>query len=334
VSRRKAFVILLALLIWLIGISSVCAATHFDDISGHWAQTAIEACIKRGVMNGYGSDFCPNASMTRAELATVLDRIKKYDKTLRSDFRDVPPDAWYADSVSRLAEAGVMRGDGGYMRPLASLTREETVVLLARAFNKHIDGSPPYDTYRDFGDISGWAAEAVSCMSWLNYVHGDAQGNFKPDMRITRAEVVTVIDNIMGYSSTPALSEGKIVYASEYYGFRLEFPEEWDGRFKVVDNVGVSVELYNLETSQAGLFAAVIWNLSEYFPEGAAAYFPKGAIIHELGRRFMDGEEYTYYLVGGDAFGVQYDMNDPVQTQSYNAMPARLSEVAKTFEFI
>jgi hypothetical protein len=334
VIKGKVFVGLVTLMMWSAGTSSVCATTYFNDISEHWAQTAIEGCAKHGIVDGYEGDFFPNAYMTRAELAVVLDRIKKYDLPLHSDFYDVPVDAWYAPYINKLAATGVMRGDGNYMRPLANLTREEAVVLLSRAFNKYGDALFPNYEYHDFSDISEWAVEAVNCMSWFNYVHGDAQNNFNPNAGITRAEVVTIIDNIMGFSSTPPVSGDKIVYVSENYGFQIEFPKEWAGRFKIVDNIGVGIELYNLETSRNGQFASVVWNPSEYFSEGAAYYYPEGATITELGRRIMGGKEYTYFLVSGDIFGMQYDGNDPVQAESYNTMATRLNEVTKTFKFI
>jgi hypothetical protein len=96
VIKGKIFVGLVTLLIWSAGTSSVCATTYFNDMSGHWAQAAIEGCAKHGIIDGYEGDFFPNAHMTRAEFAVVLDRIKKYDLPLHSDFYDVPIDAWYA----------------------------------------------------------------------------------------------------------------------------------------------------------------------------------------------------------------------------------------------
>ncbi len=47
-----------------------------DDITGHWAEKAIRRCVARGLLKGYpDGSFGPDKPVTRAELATVLDRM-------------------------------------------------------------------------------------------------------------------------------------------------------------------------------------------------------------------------------------------------------------------
>ena len=47
-----------------------------DDVTGHWAEKVIRRCIERGLMRGYeDGSFQPDKPVTRAELATVLDRL-------------------------------------------------------------------------------------------------------------------------------------------------------------------------------------------------------------------------------------------------------------------
>ncbi len=51
-----------------------------DDVTGHWAEKAIRRCIERGLLRGYpDGSFQPDKPVTRAELATVLDRLNKED---------------------------------------------------------------------------------------------------------------------------------------------------------------------------------------------------------------------------------------------------------------
>ena len=48
------------------------------DIQGHWAQEDIEKCIEQGVITGYpDGTFKPDATVTRAELATIIQRIRR-----------------------------------------------------------------------------------------------------------------------------------------------------------------------------------------------------------------------------------------------------------------
>jgi len=51
-----------------------------DDITEHWAEKAIRRCMERGLLRGYpDGSFQPDKPVTRAELATVLDRLDKED---------------------------------------------------------------------------------------------------------------------------------------------------------------------------------------------------------------------------------------------------------------
>ena len=48
-----------------------------DDITGHWAEEDVRWCMERGLMKGYpDGSFQPDKGVTRAELATVLRRIR------------------------------------------------------------------------------------------------------------------------------------------------------------------------------------------------------------------------------------------------------------------
>ncbi len=47
------------------------------DIDGHWAEAAIKKIIDKKIMIGYGENgFRPNAPLTRAEFATILERLE------------------------------------------------------------------------------------------------------------------------------------------------------------------------------------------------------------------------------------------------------------------
>ena len=49
---------------------------HKDDLTGHWAEDACRRAEEKGIMCGYpDGSWCPDKPVTRAELATVLDRL-------------------------------------------------------------------------------------------------------------------------------------------------------------------------------------------------------------------------------------------------------------------
>jgi peptidoglycan L-alanyl-D-glutamate endopeptidase CwlK len=47
-----------------------------DDITGHWAEGSIRKAIQKGIIKGYSDgQFKPDESITRAQLAVILDRL-------------------------------------------------------------------------------------------------------------------------------------------------------------------------------------------------------------------------------------------------------------------
>lgn len=47
-----------------------------DDITGHWAESAIRWCMAHELLKGYpDGSFGPDKPVTRAELATVIRRL-------------------------------------------------------------------------------------------------------------------------------------------------------------------------------------------------------------------------------------------------------------------
>ncbi|MDL2273899.1 S-layer homology domain-containing protein [Oscillospiraceae bacterium OttesenSCG-928-G22] len=200
--KRKLLSIFLSLcmILLLFPMSAMAQNGAFTDTADHWAEGAIEAWAARGVLKGSDGLFRPNDPITRAELAAVLNRVIGYTAVTNTAFADVPSDAWYHGDVARLYAAGIMQGDGtGVMRPTANITREEAVVLIARAFNVE-ENAGNENPFPDASDISGWASFLVDGMKAKNYISGDTSGKFNPRTSITRAEVATILSNMIALS--------------------------------------------------------------------------------------------------------------------------------------
>ena len=132
-----SLLLVMAMLLSVLPISTLAAdnAPRYNDTSGHWAEAAIEVWSEYGVLAGYNGSFRPNAPITRAEMAAVLDRVMRYQSTDSPAFTDVNLSAWYYDNVRHLAAAGVVVGVGNnQFAPERSITREEAVVMIGRAF--------------------------------------------------------------------------------------------------------------------------------------------------------------------------------------------------------
>lgn len=179
------------------------AAIIFSDVNGHWASKAISKWAERGIVKGDNRGFRPNDFVTKGEMAAILDNLMGYQIQSKNSFADVKKDAWYEDAILKANAAGILNGDGaGHANPSSNITREQAAVMLARAFG--VDESSGNQTsFKDAGNISFWAQSLVFGMEADKYIGGMNDGNFSPKANITRAQVVTIIDNaVQAYYTT------------------------------------------------------------------------------------------------------------------------------------
>lgn len=165
------------------------AAAGYSDLDGHWAQQQVEAFSDLGIVQGYDGKFRPNDSITRGEMAIILDRIMDYQVTARNSFSDLGS-AYYTDAVLKANAAGIMLGDGVQVRPTAPITRQEAASMLCRALG--LEGGGSLTQFNDRDQVASWAADAVGAMAARGYISG-SNGAFRPTASITRAEVVSIL---------------------------------------------------------------------------------------------------------------------------------------------
>jgi uncharacterized repeat protein (TIGR02543 family) len=194
--RALALILILALILGSIPAEAFAVETRYDDTSGHWAAPAIERWSDYGVLTGHAGLFYPDNPITRGEMAAVLTRAIGHIAVDDNPFSDVDSGKWYHEYVLKLATAGIMTGFDGKARPEDNITREEAATLFARAFDipEKVDDFNPF---KDKNGISSWASGYVSGLHSEGYITGRPGGNFDPKASITRAEVVTILDNIV-----------------------------------------------------------------------------------------------------------------------------------------
>ncbi|WP_141692432.1 cadherin-like beta sandwich domain-containing protein [Paenibacillus pectinilyticus] len=102
----------------------------FNDVSDtHWAADVIHQVQAVGLLNGYpDGSFKPDASITRAEFATIIARINKLTAlTNDAGFLDTQGH-WAAGYIQAVKAAGLMSGyEDGSFHPDQQLTRAEAV---------------------------------------------------------------------------------------------------------------------------------------------------------------------------------------------------------------
>lgn len=186
-----------------------------SDIDGHWAKTALEEFIKDGYLNGDGNgNYMPNGTMTRAQFSAIVNRILRYtdESADISKYKDVSASAWYrADLAKALAAAYLSGTSADTMSPEASITREQTFVILARILKLDTTDTSALDAYADAADVSDWAKGSVAALIKAGYVSGDDNKKINPKKALTRAEGVTVLNR-----SKTALDEHKVITKGVY----------------------------------------------------------------------------------------------------------------------
>ena len=144
-------------------------------------------------LSGYANGtFEPDRNMTRAEVTTMFARLltekMAADQTYSNTFSDVAKSHWAANYIGYMQQFGIITGyaDGSF-RPDASVTRAEFAAIASR-FERLTEGT------KSFSDVpsSHWAAKYINFAATRGWVNGYADGTFRPNNSITRAEVAAV----------------------------------------------------------------------------------------------------------------------------------------------
>ncbi len=99
----------------------------------------IAAAVDEGLFKGVSETrFEPEATLTRKEMAVVLQRIYGFPApSSNHPFTDVKSGAWYEEAIARLYDAGVAAGvSSTKFGPDEEITREQFAVFMARAMNE------------------------------------------------------------------------------------------------------------------------------------------------------------------------------------------------------
>ncbi|NOV01053.1 S-layer homology domain-containing protein [Paenibacillus planticolens] len=114
-----------------------------NDLSGHWAKTAIEKLANLGIVNGYeDSSFRPDETISRAEMVTLISRIvnmRTLHKESTSSFADIGS-SFAKEQINEAVKAGIINGSGdGNFHPDMPSTRAEALTVIMNVLNLNPD---------------------------------------------------------------------------------------------------------------------------------------------------------------------------------------------------
>ena len=180
------------------------------DKNGELTVPEVEETERHGVyIVGYtDGSFGPSRSMTRSEAAAIFARLlaDKNGDTIstaaNTKFTDVPHNAWYSGYVKYLANNGITYGKSKTVfAPNDPITRAEFTTMAVRFFEVYGDGDAEImEQFSSFNDVSSgyWAAEYIKTAALHGWITGYGDGSFRADDEINRAEVVTIVNRLLG----------------------------------------------------------------------------------------------------------------------------------------
>ncbi|MFD0716362.1 S-layer homology domain-containing protein [Paenibacillus sp. GCM10027626] len=180
-------------------VSAGASAVITEEKMPAWAEAEIAQWKALGLLKGNEAGMIkPNDSVKKSEFITFINRVFNYSEKSDRSFPDVPASAWYAPEIAKAVAAGALEGDAnGKIAPLDTLTREQAALILFRVFFIPGPGKAVMP-FQDDADIAAWSRESVYAMKEAGYLAGTPGGAFQPKKKLTRAEAVKMINNVMG----------------------------------------------------------------------------------------------------------------------------------------
>ncbi len=176
----------------------------FTDIKikSEWFYDYVLHIVQSGLMVGVrDTEFAPNATMTRAQLVTVLWRLAGSKSAVyENSFTDVADGMWYTSPIAWAADNNIVLGfEGGEFKPDEGVTRDQLAAIMYR-YTEYMGGdvsaSGDLSSFPDAGEIQEWAVAPIkwAVATGLLAGKGNSEGAIMaPKALTTRAEVATVI---------------------------------------------------------------------------------------------------------------------------------------------
>jgi Leucine-rich repeat (LRR) protein len=169
-----------------------------------------ETVTHKPYITGYtDGTFKPENNITREEVAAMVIRALEIETRSGgvSGYSDVSATRWSSPYIEAAGARGYVTGyPDGTFKPANPMTRAELATLLVRVARQL--GNPELNPALTFSDVKSgaWYYNDVLTAARLGLVTGYANGTFRPDNTVTRAEAVTMINRMLGRDPTTALA--------------------------------------------------------------------------------------------------------------------------------
>lgn len=143
----------------------------FADIVNCTGKAEIELLAERGIINGKTAEsYDPQATMTRAEFATIVVNALGLPEKSGMKFVDVDDNEWYAPHIKTAYRYGIVKGvSHNEFNPQGTITTEEAAAMVERAAKLAgiktdmdvLSAKDILEKFEDFNSISAWSISSI-----------------------------------------------------------------------------------------------------------------------------------------------------------------------------
>lgn len=176
------------------------STVRFDDVPRtHNQHDEIEFIAVRNITTGCGPRrYCPSNSVTREQMASFLVRATGLERTWWTPFVDVDSSSTHGRDVATIWANQITNGcSPTRFCPRRAVTRAEMASFVSRAF----DVPPARSTFPDVRSTSSHA-DAIGGLVEAGIVKGYADGTYRPDRDVSRAEMAVFLNRAIVWQST------------------------------------------------------------------------------------------------------------------------------------
>ena len=175
---------------------------NFTDIANKSVemQKAIKYLASKGIISGTGgTNYSPDASISRAEIAALLVRaLGKLNSSTTNSFTDVKISDWYYSAAGSSQKAGYISGyEDNTFRGTTTINKEQILAVAARVLISDMKYKTPSNTatylskYSDM--VASWAQPQVALATKENLVVYRTDGTFSGAKNMTRGDAAIII---------------------------------------------------------------------------------------------------------------------------------------------
>ncbi|MBE6571231.1 MAG: hypothetical protein E7656_03150 [Ruminococcaceae bacterium] len=250
IKNMLAFVLALVLVVGCIpfaAFASTETAFGFSDFPTGWSNVAMTDAVENGLITGFGDGTVrPRQLLTRAEMAAIMVRAfgAEVAADIEGKYSDVTPDKWYYDEMAKAVNMRIFAGyEDSTMHPESPITRQEAILVIARALVINSEDPHLLDVYTDKEKIGDFAKGALATFTLRGYIHGYEDSTIRPTNNITREEFAQIMYNIFAAyvrtdgSFTIGNHEGEVILTGDNVHL---YSSLIDGDLIIGDGVGAT----------------------------------------------------------------------------------------------